>query len=78
MISLCPKSACTNLKSAPPSNKCVAKECRSTWGEMDLFIPEKSDHLFKILLIIERVSGFPFLLKNTTLDLFCLSKLGLT
>ncbi len=36
-MSLWPSKACTNLKSAPPSNKWVAKECLSLCGETDFF-----------------------------------------
>ena len=66
----CPSISWTLLKSAPPSNKWVAKECRNIWGLTWMFSLVLSIILFKITLTPLGVRDPPWWFNNNSLGLF--------
>jgi hypothetical protein len=64
-IDSCPSISCTALRSAPPSIRCVAKECLKVCGLIFFLIPALAARSFIIVKIMALVSLFPLRLRNT-------------
>ena len=60
----CPSMTCTARRSAPPSTRWVAKECRKVCGLIVWLHPAFRARSWIIRKTITRVSCFPLLLRN--------------
>ncbi len=62
----CPSNVCTLRRSAPPSSRCVANECRSLWGDDGFAIPAALAYRVISFHAACRVSAPPRGERNTT------------